>query len=194
MRAYRSEAATQTPELVGSGVGLGDLVVAATIAAGALVIVSGGLSLLVWRSVWVELCLALALVPYVILALGMLLLVWRQLVWTLESMTGRDLDQDGEVGQPERVRLVPVNRRVMVNGVDSEDLALFARAAIGSGDWTQAAWRGRHMPSGRRCTNDYHAALMGVLVKAGIVQDYGPRSKGYLAVSDTEAALQRLGV
>ena len=193
MRAYRSEAATQTPELVGSGVGLGDLVVAATIAAGALVIVGGGVSLLVWRSVWVELCIGLALVPYVILAAAMLLWLRRGVLQALEGMTGLDLDGNGSIGD-EQIRLVPVNRRVMVNGVDSEDLALFARAAIGSGDWTQAAWRGRHMPSGRRCTNDYHAALMGVLVKAGIVQDYGPRSKGYLAVSDTEAALQRLGV
>jgi len=194
MRTYRSEAAAQTPELVGADVGFGDLVKAATIAAGALVVVGGGVSLLVWRSVWVELCIGLALVPFAVLALGMMLYLRRNLLWTLESLTGQDLDGDGMAGEPERVRLVPVNKRVMVNGVDSEDLALFARAAIGSGDWTQAAWRGRHMPSGRRCTNDYHAALMGVLVKAGIVQDYGPRSKGYLAVSDTEAALQRLGV
>ena len=192
MRAYRSEAATQTPELVGSGVGLGDLVVAATIAAGALVIVSGGLSLLVWGSVWVELCIGSALVPYVILALGMLLLVWRQLVWTLESMTGRDLDQDGEVGQPERVRLVPVNRRVMVNGVDSEDLSFFTRAAVETCDWTQATWRGRRLPSGKRCDNGYHAALVGCLTKVGIVRDYGRGTSGHLAVSDVAEALRLL--
>ena len=192
MRTYRSEAATQTPELVGSGVGFADLVKAATIAAGALVVVSGGVSLLVWRSVWVELCIALALVPFAALALGMMLYLRRNLLWTLESLTGQDLDGDGMAGEPERVRLVPVNRRVMVNGVDSEDLSFFTRAAVETCDWTQATWRGRRLPSGKRCDNGYHAALVGCLTKVGIVRDYGRGTSGHLAVSDVAEALRLL--
>jgi len=191
MRTYRAEAAAQTPELVGAGVGFGDLVKAATIAAGALVVVGGGVSLLVWRSVWIELCIALLLVPYVILAAAMLLWLRRGVLQALEGMTGLDLDGNGSIGD-EQIRLVPVNRRVMVNGVDSEDLALFARAAVGSGDWTQAAWRGRRLPSGKRCDNGYHAALVGCLTKVGIVRDYGRGTSGHLAVSDVAEALRLL--
>lgn len=194
MRTYKSEAAA-TPQLEPvQGVGFGDLVTATAIAACALVIVSGGVAVLVWHGVWWQLSLALGLLPPAILALGMLLYLRRNLLWGLEALTGQDLDGDGMAGQPERVRLVPVNRRVMVNGVDSEDLALFARAAVGTGDWTQATWRGRRMPSGRRCDNGYHAALVAALVKVGIVQDYGPRSAGHLAVSDVDDALRLLGV
>ena len=195
MRAYRSEAATQTPELVGSGVGFGDLVKAATIAAGALVIVSGGVSLLVWRSVWVELCLALALVPYVILALGMLLLVWRQLVWTLESMTGRDLDQDGEVGQPEQIRLIPVRAAgPLIDGVPARDLRYFCEVIARSGDWSVRRWKGARMPSGTSLDVEGHAAMIAILKKAGLLVGHGERSTGELVTSDASEILQRLGL
>jgi hypothetical protein len=189
MRTFRSEAvATPQAEPV-QGVGFGELVTATAIASAALVIVSGGVAVLVWRSVWVELSLALALLPFALLALGMLLYLWG-----LESLTGRDLDGDGMAGQPERVRLVPVNKRVMVNGVDSEDLSFFTRAAVETCDWTQATWRGRRLPSGRRCDNGYHAQLVGCLVKVGIVRDYGRGTAGHLAVSDVDAALRLLGL
>jgi hypothetical protein len=194
MRTFRSEAvATPQAEPV-QGVGFGELVTATAIASAALVIVSGGVAVLVWRSVWVELSLALALLPFALLALGMLLYLRRNLLWGLESLTGRDLDGDGMAGQPERVRLVPVNKRVMVNGVDSEDLSFFTRAAVETCDWTQATWRGRRLPSGRRCDNGYHAQLVGCLVKVGIVRDYGRGTAGHLAVSDVDAALRLLGL
>jgi len=121
----------------------------------------------------------------------MLLWLRRGVLQALEGMTGLDLDGNGSIGD-EQIRLVPVNRRVMVNGVDSEDLALFARAAVGSGDWTQAAWRGRRLPSGKRCDNGYHAALVGCLTKVGIVRDYGRGTSGHLAVSDVAEALRLL--
>jgi len=194
MRAYRSEAAAQTPQLVGAGVGFGDLVTATAIAAGALVVVGGGVSLLIRHSIWLELCVGLATLPFAVLAMGMMLYLRRHLLWTLERLTGQDLDQDGEVGQPERVRLVPVNRRVMVNGVDSEDLSFFTRAAVETCDWTQATWRGQRMPSGRNCDNSYHAALVGCLTKVGIVRDYGRGTAGHLAVSDVDEALRLLCV
>jgi len=122
----------------------------------------------------------------------MMLYLRRNLLWTLESLTGQDLDGDGMAGEPERVRLVPVNRRVMVNGVDSEDLGFFARAAVETCDWTQATWRGRRLPSGKRCDNGYHAALVGCLTKVGIVRDYGRGTSGHLAVSDVAEALRLL--
>ena len=176
------------------GMTLFDLVEACMIASMALVVVAVGASWLIWRDVWLELVIALFLLPFALLAVGMLLLEWRHLVWTLESMIHRDLDYDGEVGQPERVRLVPVNKRIMVNGVDSEDLELFARAAVEMGDWTQATWRGRQMPSGKRCDNGYHSLLMDCLTKVGIVRDYGRGTAGHLGVTETEEALRLLGV
>ena len=194
MRTYKSEAAATPQAPPAQGVGFGDLVTATVIASGALVVTSAGVALLVWRSVWTELSLALGLLPIALLAVGMLVYLKRHLLWRLESLTGQDLDGDGMAGQPERVRLVPVNRRVMVNGVDSEDLALFARAAVGTSEYSQAAWRGRRMPSGRRCDNGYHALLVGCLVKVGIVEDYGRGTAGHLAVSDVDDALRLLGI
>ena len=194
MRTYRSEAAA-TPRVEPiQGAGFADVVSATLIASGALVIVSAGVSLLVWRSVWVELSLALGLLPIALLAVGMLIYLKRNLLWGLESLTGQDLDGDGMTGQPERVRLVPVNRRLLVNGVDAGDLELFTRAALGSRDWTQSRWRGQSLPSGRRCDTAYHAQLVGILVKAGIVQDYARGTAGHLAVSDTDEALRLLGL
>jgi len=192
MRVYRSDAAaTQTRQ--GGGT-FADVVTAAAIAAACLVIVSAGVAVLVWRAPWWELSLGLGLLPFALLAIGMLLYLRRNLFWSLETWTGQDLDGDGTAGEPERVRLVPVRGRVLVNDCDAADLAFFTRAAMGSRDWTQKTWRGRRMPSGRNCDGEYHARLVACLTKAGIIADYGRGTAGHLAVHDTDEALELLGV
>jgi len=200
MRIYRQEAQavtqTQAPAQQGQDhePTFGEVVIAALIASVSLVIVSLGVSYLIWRAPWFELSLALGLVPLGILAAGMIRYLGHNLLYALEARTGQDLDGDGLAGAPDRIRLVPVNRPVLVNGIDARDLAEFTRAAVEMGDWTQATWRGRRMASGRRCDNRYHAALVDALVTAGIVRGYGKGTTGHLAISDAGEALQILGL
>jgi len=194
VRSYKAEAA-QTPELVGAGVGFADLVKAATIAAGALVIVSGGLSLLVWGSVWVKLCIGSALVPYVILAAAMLLWLRRGVLWALEGMTGLDLDGDGMAGQPEQIRLIPVRAAgSLIDGVPARDLRYFIEVIARTGDWSVRRWEGCTMPSGVRLDREGHAAMIAILKKAGLLVGHGERSSGQLVTSDASEILRRLGL
>ena len=192
MRTYRADTtATQARQ---GGATFADVVTATAIASACLVIVSLGVAMLIWRAPWWELSLALGLAPFALLGLGMLLYLKRNLLWTLEDLTGWDLNGDGTAGEPERVRLVPVRGRTLINECDAEDLAFFTRAAMGSQDWTQKTWRGRRMPSGKNCDGEYHARLVACLTKAGIIADYGRGTAGHLTVHDTDEALELLGL
>jgi hypothetical protein len=149
-----------------------------------------GVSVLLWRSVWWELTLALALLPIVGVAVGMVALVFRGAASVFGSDAGTEPAETG----PERIRLVPLRSTRLIDGVDGEDLRFFVRGAIGAEDWTQARWRGAKLPSGRKCDNSYHAALVACLTKSGIVQGYARGVSGYLAVPDVDRALRLLGV
>jgi hypothetical protein len=188
MSGYQDEAiASPAQDYVPIGSLIGGTVVACV--SGALIGVV--FSFLVWRSVWWELVLALAALPVLILWLGMTGFAIRGAIsYILVPREEEQLDQ----AQPERMRLVPVRSSLVVNGCDSRDLAYFTKAALGAGDWTQKRWRGTTMPSGRKCDNGYHAALVACLSKAGIITDQGPRSSGDLAVRDVQQALHLLGV
>jgi len=188
MRRYSSEVAAGAQVGKGEDVSFTSLLKAAGIAACALALSTGAMSLLVWHSIWWEAVITLALLPVVGLAVGMAAFLARGLSWKLSAFRTYEASAD------ERVRLVPVNRRVLVNGVDSADLRLFTRTAVSTGDWTQATWRGRRMPSGRKCDNDYHAALVAVLVRCGVIRDHGPRQSGHLAVDSADDALRVLGL
>ena len=193
MRRYRADTTIPTIETPEPAFDIGVLCKATLTSSIALALAATGGSFLVWGSVWLELTVGAALLPVGALGLGMAAVVVRGLVLALGS---RDQGDEGaEVDEPneERVRLVPVNKRLIVHGVDSEDLAYFVRVALGSGDWTQNRWRASVMPSGRRCDNNYHRAIMEALVKVGIVQGYGRSSTGH-ATTDAEGALRLLGL
>ena len=194
MATYKSEAAAAMPQAQTRGGEFGDLLKATGIGALALGVLTGGVCLLAVGAVVWQAVLVVVLVPIGALGAGMLVYLQKRLTWALETWTRRDFDGDGWAGEPERVRLVPVNRRLVVNGCDAEDLNYFTRTAIGAGDWTQRRWRGVRMPSGRRCDNGYHAALLDCWQKAGIVADYSERSTGHLVIGDAQEALRKLGV
>ena len=190
MRNYRSEAIAAEQAQAEPGLGIGVLVRAALTGSLFMALAGMGVSFLVWHSIWWELSLGLALLPIVGVAAGMVGIVFREAA----SVFGRDAGNEGEDTGPERVRLIPLRSSTLIDGVDAEDLRFFVRGAIGGEDWTQARWRGAKLPSGRKCDNAYHQALMACLVKAGIVEGYARGVSGYLAVPDVDRALRLLGV
>lgn len=189
---YRYQTAIPEAEpMMQPHIGIGLLVRAAVTASLFLALAAVGVSFLIWRSPWWELALGLALVPAVMLGVGLVLVVLRGLVLALVDHVNPG-QEEGESTE-EKVRLVPVNKRLLISGVDSEDLSYFVKAALGAGDWTQSRWRGHKMPSGRRCDNNYHRQIMEALVKVGIIRGYGPGSSGH-AGTDVEGALRLLGL
>lgn len=190
MRVFKTDTTMPEPAPAPS-LGMGELVKAAGVGSVCLALAALGISLLAWRSPWWELILACALAPVAILGLGMAAVEVRGLQLALADRDAGELEDSTE---PERVRLVPVNHRPVVDGCDAADLAFFTRTAIGAADWTQATWRGRRMPSGRACDNRYHAALVAALVKVGVIVDYSRGSSGHLAITDVAQALELLGV
>lgn len=133
-------------------------------------------------------------------AAGMILfrIQWGYLWAALEKITQRDLDFSGAIGDLPRnqdIRIVPAyGKTSTTDQVDNRDLRTFVRTVCATKDWTQATWRGKQLPSGRVCDNDYHAALVAPLVKIRAIQEYGPRRTGFLAEGDAEEICGRLGI
>ncbi len=157
----------------------------------------GGLVLLAawygwdWRLDDLKPFLLAASVPWAMLFLGLLWLTWRRLWAGFETLIGYDLDAIG----PEEIRLVPYRGPgKLIDGVIPDDLRYFVETVTQTGDWTQRAWRGVKMPSGRRCDNDYWAAMTGILRKTGVIVDAGPRATGRLTTSDAGEVLAMLGL
>lgn len=159
--------------------------------------VLGGLvTLCAWHGLdwsWRELqpFLLAASVPWLMLFVGLLWLTWRRLWAGFESLAGYDLDGIG----PEEIRIVPYRGPgKLIDGVIPEDLRHFVETITQTQDWTQRAWRGVKMPSGRRCDNDYWAAMTGILRKTGVIVDAGPRATGRLTTKSAEEVMHLLGL
>ncbi len=170
---------------------IGELIRAAVTSAIFLALAGAGVSLGLWGEVWWELVLGLALVPVVVLGVGLVAVLMRGLLLSLVDRAAQDEDQGDE---PEKVRLIPLRTSRLIDGLDERDLAFFVSTAVSIRDWSQRAWRGRLLPSGRKVDNDLHQQLVAVLTKTEIVKDYGPRSSGVLAIRDPEEALALLGL
>ena len=94
----------------------------------------------------------------------------------------------------DNIRLIPVYRHQFVDGVDRRDLRHFIIDSMRTQDWTQRRWRGRRMPSGRRCDNEYHHQMLEILRRTGVLVNSGPRRTGYLATHNITEVLERLGL
>jgi len=144
-----------------------------------------------WRLADLTPFLLAASVPWAMLFLGLLWLTWRRLWAGFETLIGYDLDGIG----PEEIRIVPYRGPgKLIDGVIPDDLRYFVETVTQTHDWTQRAWRGVKMPSGRRCDNEYWAAMTGILRKTGVIVDAGPRSTGRLTTSDAGEVLAMLGL
>lgn len=194
LRKFHTETAATPAAPAQPGAGFAEIVTATLLASLALVIVSGGVSLLIWRSVWIELSLALALVPFALLAVGCLGYLRHNLLWTLEDLLQRDIDQDGEIGEPE-ARFVYVHQSgPQVNGISEADLRYFVTTICSTGDWSVRSWKGAALPSGRRCDQALHAQMTAVLEKAGLLVDRTRGSSGRLVTTDARAIMSKLGI
>ena len=133
-----------------------------------------------------------ASIPWAMVFVVLLFLTWRRLWAGFESLIGYDF----EVGGPSEVRIVPYRGPgTLLDGVVvPEDLRYFVETVVKTNDWTQRAWRGVRLPSGKRCDNEYWAAMTGILRKTGIIVDAGPRSTGRLTTSDASEVLSLLGL
>ena len=121
----------------------------------------------------------------------------RALLWNTEIYTGRDLNRDGMLGAPdEEVRYVYVrgSGKVLPGGVHEEDMREFVKAITVSGDWTQATWKGRHLPQAGRCSEAYYNAMIAILEKAGFLIDRTRGRSGELTTTDARAILHALGM
>jgi len=160
-------------------------------------IVSGLVLMFAWHGWgwdWADLkpFLLAASIPWAMVFVGLLWLTWRRLWVGFESLIGYDF----EVGGPSEVRIVPYKGPgTLLDGVVvPEDLEYFVKQITATGDWTQRRWRGVKMPSGRRCDNEYHASMVKILRKTGVIVDAGPRSTGRLTTRDAERVLSLLGL
>ena len=134
-----------------------------------------------------------ASIPWAMVFVGLLWLTWRRLWVGFEQLLPIG-DMLADIG-PEEIRIIPFQGRgKLIEGVDPDDLRFFIETVMATGDWTQRAWRGVRLPSGRKCDNDYWAMLTAILRKTGILVDAGPRSKGRLTTTDATRVLDLLGL
>jgi hypothetical protein len=167
-----------------------------------LVIIVAGLMLLVAveRLSWpaFRVVLAVAAVPSVGSAFILAGAAIRRALAVLRDALPR---KETAGGDPD-IRLIKVQSdgRMLTTGEESDipvnekDLVTFVRTICDTGDWSQRAWDGRTLHAGKVVDKAYHHGLMRKLVMAGIVQDYGPKRRGRLAVTDADDALRRLNL
>ena len=141
------------------------------------------------------------LIPLAVLALASMKLALAHVVNALERLTQWDINRDGAIAgeQPakaqEVIRFVKVRGSGVVvsdpDGPAIEDVAEFVKLheVRGAG---KENWRHVVMPSGRRCDDDYHAAMISSLESAGLWTGRKPRVAGKLvgAVEDALMALE----
>jgi len=166
---------------------------------GSLSIILGGavfllaVDMLHWERL--RLFVIVAAVPWVLVGALLIIATYQQSVALLERLTGRDLDGSGEIGDIPDIRIVPYRGPShTVGGCVPDDLRYFVRTIVATGDWTQKTWRGKQLPSGQKCDNDYHAKLCAVLQRIGIIVGAGPRVSGTLTTTDVGEILDLLGL
>ena len=148
---------------------------------------------LMWE--WLRLFVVIAAVPWVIVGALLILATWRQSIALLERLTGHDLDGSGQIGDVPDIRIIPYRGPShTIGGCAPDDLRYFVHTITATGDWTQKSWRGKQLPSGKKCDNDYHSTLCTVLQKTGIVVGAGPRVSGTLTTTNAEEILTLLGL
>lgn len=136
--------------------------------------------------------LLISCVPYAVLGL--------QTTWNAVQGVGgvfaKHYPPPTEQAIKEDLRLIPVYRQHVPTfaGVDVEDLRFFIRRICVTRDWTQRRWRGKRMPSGAVCDNDYHRMMIAVLKDAGFLIGHKPRSRGQLLCYHAEQILAHLGI
>ncbi len=99
------------------------------------------------------------------------------------------------VQSQETIRLIPVkSSNRLIEGVDEKDLRAFVEGIFVRG-FSQRAWMGQQLPSGRTITTfaDYDS-LIQPLLTAGVIVDRKERSAGKLAYSSAEEVKQVLGL
>jgi hypothetical protein len=167
-----------------------------------LVIGVGGLALLVaverlsWPAVRVVLFVAAS--PWLISG-GML--AWAAIRRALAVLRDALPQKETAGGDPD-IRLIKVQSdgRMLTTGeepdipVNEKDLTTFVRTICDTGDWSQRTWDGRTLHAGKVVDKAYHHGLMCKVTMAGIVQDYGPKRRGRLAITDSDEALRRLNL
>ena len=159
--------------------------------AGALILLSA--NALTWDTY--RYVVVIAALPLGIVGALLTIASLRYSVAMLESLTGWDLDRSGEVGDVPDIRIVPYRGPShTIGGCAPDDLRCFVHTITATGDWTQKSWRGKQLPSGKKCDNDYHSTLCAVLQKTGIIAGAGPRVSGTLTTTDAEEILNLLGL
>lgn len=119
---------------------------------------------------------------FVTVAWMVLLLDTRKLLRVIEERWGVDLDGDGQIGQPERIRheltvtvQLDKNHRKIIDtenlGIDAEQLILFARGIVAGRDFTEGTWGGEKaifasLPKFRQ--------VLAALEKDGIIERVNP--------------------
>jgi len=140
--------------------------------------------------------LFVAATPWVLSLLVLVAALAKYGIAVVELLAGKDLDGSGAVGDVDNMRLVYVRgaEKKLDGVVDPDDMRDFVYNVTATGMLSQNDWRGRSMPSGKRCSNEYHAAMKAILIKAGIIEGAGPRKTGHLTTTDASAILQQLGL
>ena len=111
-----------------------------------------------------------------------------------ERLTARDLNDSGSIGGM-NIRLIPVHARApTLDWLDPRDLRFFVEQIGVNGDPSQDEWRGKRLPSGKACDNDYHALLCEAVAKTGHMVEPGPRRKRRLIDFEVDDVLADLGL
>jgi len=149
--------------------------------------------MLAWERL--RLFVIVAALPWVFVGALLIVATWQRGWSLLERLTGSDLDHSGQRGDIPDIRIVPYRGPShTVGGCAPDDLRYFIHTITATGDWTQKSWRGKTLPSGEKCDNDYHGKLCKVLQSIGVIVGAGPRVSGTLTTTDADEILTLLGL
>ena len=117
----------------------------------------------------------------------------RDLLRKMETYIGQDLDGDGHVGEPERVRLEMVDKRDGKNRqmfgdipVDRQRMETFMRAALNGQSLTVSRWTG----SAGLFSRSEFGAMCDTLRRAGILAWDGSKNQGQILTRAGQAAFR----
>lgn len=158
--------------------GMLDHAKAAIIGAPSLAIVIVALSLIVVNHIWWQGTLFAFMLPFLALSVRM-----------MAYLTGSPRDR---LPVGEKVRLIPMYGRRLVDGIDRRDLIEFICTICRTGNFTQKEWRGRRLPSGATCSNEVHAKMVQELVRFGFVEGRSEGAAGHLTTHNANEILKKL--